>query len=151
MANHLKPLHLIKIVSELKNHLHPKIRPHVESNPAWRFGSAVSTRARCAQAVWLLGGQPHDAEALVQRVPALQMAAGAPKAVAIPLETISVAYNSWLGLQDGSPSTGFVGAALSSDFFAGAALCQPRSAHLLPGYFIQLRQSLHSSSTLDCP
>ena len=117
-------LELDKIVSEFENRFHANIRLHVEPNSAWRFGSAVSTRARCAQAVWLLGGQPEDADALVQRVPALQVAAGAPKAVAIPLETVSAAHNSWLGLQDGSPSTGFVGAALKSTFFfAGAALC----------------------------
>lgn len=143
---------LYKIASEFENHFHPKIQLHVEPNPAWRFGSAVSTRSRCAQAVWLLGGQPEDADALVQRVPALQMAAGAPKAVAIPLETVSAAYNSWLGLQDGSPSTGFVGAALNSTIscWSGAVSAYPRSAHLLPGYWIQLQKSLRSSSTLDC-
>ena len=62
-----------------------------------------------AQAVWLLGGAQEDADALVQRVPALQ---GPPrKALRLPLPPLAAAYTDWLRLPSGSPSTGFVGIA----------------------------------------
>lgn len=71
--------------------------------------SASYPPAAGAQAVWLLGGAQEDADALVQRVPALQ---GPPrKALRLPLAPLAAAYVDWLRLPSGSPSTGFVGIA----------------------------------------
>ena len=59
-----------------------------------------------------MGGAQEHADELLERAPALRAAAGAPpKAVGIPLEPVTAAYNAWLGVRDASPSTGFVGAA----------------------------------------
>ncbi len=59
-----------------------------------------------------MGGAQEHADELLARAPALRAAAGTPpKAVGIPLEPVTAAYNAWLGVRDASPSTGFVGAA----------------------------------------
>lgn len=58
-----------------------------------------------AQAVWLVGGEPEDAEELVAQVPA---ALGAHP-VLIPQEPFAAAYSAAMNVSDGSPSTGFAG------------------------------------------
>ena len=59
------------------------------------------------QGVWLVGGEQADADELVGQVPA----AAAARPILIPQEPFARAYSAEMNVTDGSPSTGFAGAA----------------------------------------
>ena len=62
-------------------------------------------RVSSAQALWLVGGRQKDADELLWKVPGLAEAG----TVLIPQEPFAMAYSQEMGMQDGAPSTGFVG------------------------------------------
>ena len=59
-----------------------------------------------SQALWLVGGKQQDADELLWKVPGAQKAGP----VLIPQEPFAAAYSREMGVKDGAPSTGFVGA-----------------------------------------